>query len=148
MQYYATTMFAAGLAVPILAAMNAALGRSIAAPYVAGAALLAVGFTTALIVAIITGPGAITGAITKLSTTPKHLLLAGILVAFYVLSVTVIAPKFGVGNAIFFVLIGQLCSAAIIDHFGLFGATITPLTLKRGLGIALMACGVVLTQTA
>ena len=50
---------------------------------------------------MITGPG----AVVKLASAPWHLLLAGILVAFYVLSITAIAPKFGGGNAIFFVQI-------------------------------------------
>ena len=67
---------------------------------------------------MITGPG----AIVKLASAPRHLLLAGIFVAFYVLLMTVIAPKFGVGNEVFFVLIGQLLSEATIDHFGLFDA--------------------------
>jgi transporter family-2 protein len=49
-------------------------------------------------------------------------------VAFYVLSITWIAPTFGVGNAVFFVLLGQLVSAAMIDHFGLFGAQVTPVS--------------------
>ena len=118
MPTYAITMLAAGIGIPVLAAMNAALGRYLEAPMLAGAILLAVGFLTALVVALITGPG----AIVKLASAPRHLLLAGILVAFYVLSITAIAPKFGVGNAIFFFLIGQLLSAATIDHFGLFGA--------------------------
>ena len=52
------------------------------------------------------------GAIVKLASRPRHLLLAGILVSFYVLSMTVIAPKFGFGIAIFFVLVGQLLFAA------------------------------------
>jgi transporter family-2 protein len=51
-------------------------------------------------------------------------------VAFYVLSITYIAPTFGVGNAVFFVLLGQLVSAAIIDHFGLFGAQVKPLVSR------------------
>ena len=41
---------------------------------------------------------------------------------FYILSITTIAPKFGIGNAVFFVLIGQLASAAVIDHFAFFAA--------------------------
>jgi len=77
---------------------------------------------------------------------PRHLLLAGLLVAFYVLSITYVAPRFGVGNAVFFVLLGQLVSAAIIDHFGLFGAQVSPLSLTRAAGIALMAAGVFVTQ--
>ncbi len=77
-----------------------------------------------------------------------HLFLAGVLVAFYVLSITYVAPRFGVGNAVFFVLLGQLVSAAVIDHFGLFGARISPLSLTRSFGIALMAVGVFVTQKA
>jgi len=65
-----------------------------------------------------------------------------------VLSVTWVAPRFGVGNAVFFVLLGQLASAALIDHFGLFGARVSPLSLTRAGGIALMASGVWLTQQA
>lgn len=68
--------------------------------------------------------------------------------AFYVLSVTYIAPHFGVGNAVFFVLLGQLVAAALIDHYGLFGARVSPLSFTRAAGIALMAAGVALTQKA
>ena len=144
MPTYAITMLAAGIGIPVLAAMNAALGRHLGAPMLAGALLLAVGFLTASVVALITGPG----ALVKLASAPRHLLLAGLLLAFYVLSITAIAPKFGVGNAIFFVLVGQLLSAATIDHFGLFGAQSVPLSWSRLCGLLLMATGVVLTQKA
>ena len=144
MPTYAITMLAAGIGIPVLAAMNATLGRYLGAPMLAGAILLAVGFLTALVVALITGPG----AIVKLASAPRHLLLAGLLVAFYVLSITAIAPKFGVGNAIFFVLIGQLLSAATIDHFGMFGAEPVSLSWPRLSGLLLMGAGVLLTQKA
>jgi transporter family-2 protein len=42
--------------------------------------------------------------------------------------------------------LGQLISAAAIDHFGLFGAQVSPLTLARAGGVGLMAAGVWLTQ--
>jgi len=64
------------------------------------------------------------------------------------LSITAISPHFGVGNAVFFVLLGQLISAAAIDHFALFGADESPVTLLRAAGIAVMALGVWLTQQA
>lgn len=85
-----------------------------------------------------------------MSAPPPHLFLAGTLVAFYVLTITWVAPPtFGVGNAVFFVLIGQLISAALIDHFALFGAAQHPLTLARAGGIGgVMAAGVFLTQIA
>ena len=42
---------------------------------------------------------------------PKHLFLPACS-SVYVLSITFIAPKFGVGNVVFFVLLGQLVSVA------------------------------------
>jgi transporter family-2 protein len=44
------------------------------------------------------------------------------------------------------VLIGQLISAAAIDHFGLFGARAVPVSGQRALGLLAMAAGVVLAQ--
>ena len=141
---YALIMLAAGIGIPVLAALNAALGKMIGAPAAASVVLFAVAFAVSCAVALITGPKAIGAALTA----PKHLWLAGVLIAFYVLSITHVAPHFGVGNAVFFVLLGQLISAAIIDHFALFGATQSPLTLMRAAGITVMALGVGLTQMA
>lgn len=144
MNSYAITMLFAGIGIPILAALNAALGRFIGSPIVAASILFSVAFCACLVLALVTGPQAIVHA----SDAPRHLFLAGFLVAFYVLSITFIAPKFGLGNAVFFVLIGQLISAATIDHFGLFGAAVTPLSLMRALGISVMGLGVWITQRA
>jgi len=144
MNHYALIMLAAGIGIPTLAALNAALGRIMGSPAAAGAILFAVALTVAAVATLITGPQALARA----AEAPKHLFLGGVLVAFYVLSITYIAPSFGIGNAVFFVLIGQLISAAIIDHFGLFGAQISPLTLTRAGGLALMGLGVWVTQQA
>ena len=141
---YALTMLAAGIGIPILAALNAGLGTRLGSPVAAAAILFTVALSATLLVLALKGAPALATVITA----PKHLFLAGLLVAFYILSITFIAPKFGVGNAVFFVLLGQLISAALIDHFGLFGARISPLSLSRAGGIALMAAGVFLTQKA
>ena len=139
---YAATMFAAGIGVPMLAALNAALGTRIGSPAAAALVLFLVALAATSLVTLATGPQ----ALKAIPAQPKHLFLAGVLVAFYVLSITYIAPHFGVGNAVFFVLLGQLVAAAAIDHFGLFGARVTPLSLTRASGIALMAAGLALTQ--
>lgn len=145
MPHYAALMLIAGIGIPVLAALNAALGKIIGSPTAAGVVLFAVAFAaSAALMLLVPGPQ----ALTKLGGAPRHLFLAGLLVAFYVLSITHVAPHFGVGNAVFFVLLGQLISAAAIDHFGLFGAQVSPLGLTRAGGIALMAAGVWLTQQA
>ncbi len=144
MTHYALIMLVAGICVPLLAALNAALGQHIGAPSAAAAVLFCVALVVASVATLITGPQALAAVISA----PKHLLLGGALIAFYVLTITYIAPHFGVGNAVFFVLLCQMISAAAIDHFGLFGAQVSPLSLIRASGIALMAVGVWVTQLA
>lgn len=144
MTQHALIMLAAGIGIPVLAALNARLGANIGSPAAAAFILFIVAVSATCAVMLVTGPQ----ALTRLSGQPWHLFLAGLLVAFYVLSITYVAPHFGIGNAVFFVLLGQLVSAAMIDHFGLFGAAQSPLTLIRAGGILVMAAGVALTQMA
>ena len=139
---YALIMFAAGVGIPLLAALNAALGTRIGAPGAAAAILFTVAWFATAAVLLVHGPA----PLAKAWGAPKHLFLAGLFVVFYVLSVTIIAPKFGIGNAVFFVLLGQIFCAAAIDHFGLFGAALSPLTLKRALGVATMCLGLYLAR--
>ena len=144
MAHYALIMLLAGIGIPVLAALNAALGTRLGNPAAAALVLFTVALLTAAVVFALTGGH----GLGKVAAAPKHLFLAGALIAFYVLSITFIAPHFGIGNAVFFVLIGQLISAAAIDHFGLFGAQATALSAARMGGIALLAAGVWLTQAA
>ncbi len=141
---YALIMLAAGIGIPVLAALNAALGLRLGSPVAASVCLFGVAFVAAVTVYLATGASGIAAAVSA----PPHLFLAGLLVAFYVLSITWVAPKFGVGNAIFFILLGQLVSATIIDHFGLFGAQVREVNLARVAGLALMAAGVLVTTRA
>ena len=140
---YAVVMLAAGIGIPVLAALNAQLGARIGSPVVAAVVLFCVALAGAVAV-MLAGPGPAGFALVP--EQPKHLFLAGLFVCFYVLSVTFVAPKFGVGNAVFFVLLGQMVSAAVIDHFGLFGAAVREMSLSRAAGIAAMAGGLVLIQ--
>ena len=140
--FSASIMLAAGLGIPILASLNAALGQFIGSPVVAVIVLLGVAFLSICLISLTTN----NFPMTKLIEAPKHLFVAGFFVVFYMLSVTAIAPHFGIGNAIFFVLLGQLISAAFIDHFALFGSSGSALTLTRAIGLALMSLGVWLTQ--
>ena len=140
--FSASIMLAAGLGIHILASLNAALGQFIGSPVVAVIVLLGVAFLSICLISLTTN----NFPMTKLIEAPKHLFIAGFFVVFYMLSVTAIAPHFGIGNAIFFVLLGQLISAAFIDHFALFGSSGSALTLTRAIGLALMSLGVWLTQ--
>jgi bacterial/archaeal transporter family-2 protein len=142
---YPLIMFAAGTGIPILAALNAQLGKAIASPAAAATVLFFVALvSTALVSAVTTG----FAPLALVATQPKHLLLGGVLVAFYVLAVTFIAPRFGLGNAIFCVLVGQMLSGVVIDHFGFAGAMAKPVSLWRMGGVAFMAAGALIAVKA
>jgi bacterial/archaeal transporter family-2 protein len=140
---HAAVMVAAGMGIPVLAALNANLGLRIGSPVAAGVVLFAVALGTALAVLVITG-GA--GVLSRLPDQPPVLFLGGCLVAFYILSITFVAPRFGLANAILFVLLGQLVSATVIDASGFMGLAARPVSGQRLVGLALMAAGVVLSQ--
>ena len=138
----ALIMLAAGIGIPVLAALNSRLGVWMGSPAAAAVILFCVALCASVIVLVSLD----VRPLLRAADAPKSLFLAGLFVAFYVLSVTYVAPTFGVGRAVFFVLLGQLISAAAIDHFGLFGVIATPISARRGLGLAMMAAGVFLAQ--
>ena len=141
---FATIMLLAGIGIPIMAAMTSSLGKHLNSPVAASAFAFFMAFCIALLALMITDKS----FVKQIPTSPKYLFVAGAFIAFYVLSISFVAPHFGIGNAIFFVLLGQLLSAAIIDHYGLFGAQINHLSMMRFSGIIAMAFGVWLTQNA
>lgn len=142
---FATIMFLTGVGIPILAALNGGLGARLGSPMAASVILFGLAMLIALAGAAVTGS---LGDIRLSAEVPAQFYFGGLFVAFYVIAVTFIAPRFGVGNAIFFVLAGQLASAAVIDHYGLFGAARFPVDARRVVGIALMIAGVWLARRA
>jgi transporter family-2 protein len=138
----ALLMFVAGIGIPVMAAFNAGVGQSLQNPAAASATLFAVGLVAACLCLLFTGvPHA-----AQFTAVPAWRYAGALLVLFYVLTVTWAAPRIGVGNAIFFVLLGQLVAAAAIDHYGLWGAIQSSLTVRRAIGIVVMALGVYLAR--
>ncbi len=135
-------MVLAGIGIPVMAALNSGLGVRLGNPVFAANVFFLVAFACSF-VALAIYPNPLRSNFTGIS--PKYF-LGGVLVCFYVLSVTYVAPRMGVGNAIVLVLLGQLIAAAFIDHFALLGAPQSPLTAVRVLGIVIMIAGVALTR--
>ncbi len=143
---YAVWAAAAGAFIPVMAVLNARLGRTLGEPLHAVVLLFGVGLLVSLGASLLlTGRlpswGALAGA------SPINL-TGGFIVAFYVLSVTLLAPRFGIGNAILFVMIAQIFMSAAIDHYGLFGAATRPVSLLRMGGLAIMLAGLAIAQLA
>ena len=138
----ALLMFAAGIGIPIMAAFNAGVGQELQSPAAASATLFGVGLLAACLCLAFTGvPSG-----PQFAAVPAWRYAGALLVLFYILTVTWAAPRIGVGNAIFFVLVGQLIAAAAIDHYGLWGAIQSSLTWRRAIGIGVMMIGIYLAR--
>jgi transporter family-2 protein len=144
--FYIALSTVGGILIPIMAALSGALGRTLDNPW-AAAAIVSVG-ATALVLAFTLLTGGMHVSWETLKQARPLQLLAGVGFAFYLLSITWVGPRFGIGNAIMFVLAGQIISSAVIDHFGLFGAPQKPIDLLRGAGLVIMATGIVIAQIA
>ena len=140
--FYALLMAIAGMGIPIMAALNSNLGTRLHSPALATSILFMVGAVVSLAYLFLSG-GMPKAPIKE--PVPIFFYLGGLFVIFYILSMTWVAPKFGVGNAIAMVLLGQLVSMAIIDHYGLLGALKHTISVQRLVGLAFMMLGVYLT---
>ena len=135
-------MFATGIGIPIFAALNTGLAQQLGSPLVATWLTYLLGFVVMTAVLLVTGlPDA-----SRFTFDRPYLYLGVAFLLLYILSITFAAPRIGIGNAVFFVLIGQLIAAALIDHFGWLGSIRFPITSQRLLGIAVMAFGVYLAK--
>ena len=141
---YAIWAFAAGALIPLMALLNAGIARTTGGQIQATIILFAIGLIASLLLAAIMTIR-LPDFHTLLRVAP-HQYAGGVIVGFYVLSITFIAPRFGMGNAILFVVTAQLITSALMDHFGLAGAALRPLTMMRAVGLLIVIIGVVVTQ--
>src|SRR5580693_5167064 len=108
---YGAWAFCAGVLIPVMAAQNAHLGRSIGSPGWATALLCAVALAASLVFAVVSS-----GAppVAQLSRAPLTQLLAGLVMSFYVLSATYLAPRFGLAPTILLVVVAQIVTSATV----------------------------------
>jgi transporter family-2 protein len=144
--FYVALSTVGGILIPIMAALSGALGRTLDNPWAAAAIVSAGAFALVLAFTLATGSMNVSWSALQ-QAKPLHL-LAGVGFAFYLLSITWVGPRFGIGNAVMFVLGGQIISSAMIDHFGLFGAPHKPIDLLRAAGLVIMAVGIAVAQVA
>lgn len=129
-----------GALIPVQAASNAALARVIGGnvPFAALTLFVVAALATGVVV-VASGRGV--PDVAALKEAPWWSYSGGLIVAFYVFTITFLSPRLGVGTAIALVVAGQILSALTIDHFGLMRSLVFTLTPARVLGAALMILG-------
>lgn len=132
----------AGALIPVMAALQGTLGRSLQSPFHASFIGVGIAFLAVGVVFAIARPAMPSAAL--FAAVPRMAWFAGLAMAVYALTVTFLTPKFGVGNVVMCVVVAQLVMSSLIDQFGLFGAPVHVVDLKRACGLALLAGGAAL----
>ena len=134
----------AGAFIPVMAILNGRLGKSMGEALHASVILFGVGFLFCLTVALV-----LTKSLPHapdLANAKPIEYLGGFIVGFYVISATLLAPRIGLANFIVCAVSAQIIISVVIDHFGLLGAMVRPVSMTRLIGIGLLIAGIIVTQ--
>jgi bacterial/archaeal transporter family-2 protein len=133
-----------GALIPIQASTNAAFSKSIGNPIITALMVFIVGFVGMIFFVLLTRTSFPKPQ--QLISAPLYGYLGGIIVATYVVMITLLVPKIGVGTAIGLIVTGQIICAVMIDHFGLFNVPVHSISVSRVAGMLLMIGGVYLVM--
>lgn len=134
----------AGAVLPFQAGLNVQLGKSVQQPIFAAFASFLIGSIGLFIYLLILKFDFST--MTQTKTVSLWVWTAGILGAFYVAAVIILAPKLGTALTFSLVVAGQMIISIVFDHFGLFGLPVKTINFQRILGILLLIVGVILIR--
>jgi transporter family-2 protein len=133
-----------GALIPIQAATNVTFSKSVGNPFITGLMVFIVGLTAMTLFIVFARVSLPSTA--QLIAAPKSGYLGGLIVATYVVMITILAPRIGVGSAIGLIVTGQIFCSVIIDHFGFFNVVPRPIDVVRMSGVILMCAGVYLVM--
>ena len=133
-----------GAVLPLQAGLNVQLGKSVHQPIFAAFASFLIGTIGLLIYLVVLKFDF--SSITETKTVSPMVWTAGILGAFYVAAVIILAPRLGVALTFVLIVAGQMIVSLIVDHYGLLGLPIKEINWKRLLGIILLIAGVLIIR--
>ena len=132
----------AGVGLAVQAPTNAALARTSGSVLLAALVSFIVGsIVLALAWAAIdrTSPAALRGA-------PVWAWVGGLYGACFVAAMAYAAPRLGLATTLTVAIATQLATALVLDHFGLLGLKVAPISLWKVAGVVLVLAGVVLVR--
>lgn len=132
----------AGAMMPTQAATNNKMAAFVESPVLAASISFFVG-TIALFVYILIS-GILLGNLAAAKDATAVAWIGGLLGAFFVAATVTLVPKLGVAVAFSVIIARQMIVTILIDHFGLLGVEVRPVSLSRIAGILLITAGVVL----
>ena len=139
---YLIIALAAGVALATQSAINTQLAKAMSGEAVIATFIsFAVGTVVLFFIAWVKTD--LWGNLSAIPSQPWWKLIGGVLGAIVVFTTVLLAPKLGITAMLFFIIVGQLITAATIDHFGLIGMPIREVNITKFIGLILVAFGLV-----
>lgn len=134
----------AGIILPIQAALNAKMGDAVKDPMYATFISFIVGMVglLAYLLAVRTD----FSQISHMKQEHWTVWTGGLIGAFYVASIIVLAPRLGLALTFGLTVAGQMVMSLVMDHYGWLGIPVQAISWQRVLGIALIVGGVLLVR--
>jgi len=133
--------FAAGVVLVVQVGVNATLRAGLGSPVAAALLSFLVGSLALALLLLASGPWP---GRRQLLAGPAWAWAGGVLGAFYVVSTIVLGPRLGAAALLALVILGQLLSSLVVDHYGWLGFPEHPMTLTRLVGALLLFGGALL----
>ena len=134
-----------GAILPVQAVLNTKLGKQTGGPLVSSLLSFLVGLICLFIINLFANYTALTH-MKLLSVSPWYVWMGGLLGAIYVSCVIFVNQQQGVALTFALVVAGQIFISLLIDHFGLFGSIVRPLSIPKIIGALLIVAGLVLIK--
>lgn len=133
-----------GVAMSTQASVNSKLATYVESPLLAAFISFATG-TILLFVCVLVSGTPLNG-LAKATSAPLITWIGGALGVFFVMVMILAVPRIGVALSFSLAIGGQMLTALIIDHFGLFGVTERSISWPRTLGAVLVMAGVIIIR--
>jgi transporter family-2 protein len=134
----------AGALLPTQAGINAQLAKNLGHPLLAASVSFGLGTLALLLITIIfriPWP-----ELSSAMQVPWYLWIGGLLGVIYLTATIILAPLLGAATMIGLIIAGQMLASIMLDHFGLVGFPVHPLSLWRAVGAIFLIVGVILVQ--
>ena len=139
---YLTTAFIMGAVYSIYLPMNSALSRHMGSPLAANIIFFTLALTATILLFLTVGPS---DSFYKLTSAPLYYFIPGFLSAFIILGLTYMIPILGPRKTFILTISGQVITAMLVGHLGLFNVPEDPITIRKTIGAFLLLAGVVAT---
>lgn len=127
-----------GIAMAVQGAFNSAFGKIIGLLEATFIVHVTAGLTVGI---LLFGFGLGEGSLAKSINAPWYLWLGGLIGVLITYGVVASIPKVGAAIATTAIIVGQVTTALLIDHFGFCGLQKIPFTWLKLVGVALLAAG-------